>query len=156
MQLAIAISLADDGLDQNGTTQVERSDTGGAHEGIGAAGDTTQAASDRQTSRCSKDDTAKPRHHDAAGASQKKQGRKRKKRLDLEDDDIDAVFDFIGQGKVTVGRSEIVSVINKLGLDVDETMVDAAFEVLELSDCAGPCNRLDRAGLRRFMVQLEE
>lgn len=137
VQLAIALSLATDGVEKSDTRRAD------ARTGDGAGGGGTEGAT-------------QPVHQKDAATSQKRKGRKRKKRLDIADADIDAMFDFIGEGKVTIGRPEIVSVINKLGLDVDDGMLDAAFEVLQDSDCAGPCNRLDRASLRRFVVQLEE
>lgn len=140
VQLAIALSLAGDSVAKSDTRQAvarrQEEAGGGGTEGVATPGHA--------------------RKQQDAATSHKKKGRKRKKRLDIADADIDAVFEFIGEGKVTIGRAEIVKVINKLGLDVDEGMLDAAFEVLQDSDCAGPCNRLDRASLRRFVVQLEE
>lgn len=74
----------------------------------------------------------------------------------MSDAEVDAIFEFIGEGRATVGRAEVVKVINKLGLDVDDSMLDAAFEVLQESGCAGACDRLDKGGLRRFVDVLEE
>jgi hypothetical protein len=83
-------------------------------------------------------------------------GRKRKLRLTMTEDDVESVFQFIGEGKVTIGQGDFVGVVNTLGLDVDDTMVEAAFEVVRESGLAGPCNRLDLRGLQLFVQQLQQ
>eukprot|EP00892_Ulva_mutabilis_P000301 jgi/Ulvmu1/10271/UM060_0073.1 len=137
MKLAIAISM-----------EGENSDTAAALTDAGARGATTEASEEASHSRA-----VRPTPN--SKAVKKTGGRKRRKRLNLSDAEVDAVFAFVARGKVTVGREEIVQVVNQLGLDVDDSMLDAACEVLEGSGCAGPCTRLDQHGLRLFMEHLE-
>lgn len=68
--------------------------------------------------------------------------------------EVDAMFDFLAGDKVTVGLPEFVSVVNRLGLDIDDAMVSAAFDFIEASPYTGPCNRIDRAAFREFVKHL--
>lgn len=98
---------------------------------------------------------AKAKASNKAG-NNSKSGRRQKRGLavDLSKDDVDSMFDFIAGGKVTLGAAEFVSVVNRLGLDIDDDMVGAAFDHLHESPFAGPCNRVDKAAFRAFVEHL--
>lgn len=85
-----------------------------------------------------------------------KPSKKRNRGLDLAQQDTSEIFDFIANGKVTLGVAEFVGVVNRLGLDIDDSTVEAAFECLQQSPFAGPCNRVDKPAFQAFVQYLRD
>ena len=71
-----------------------------------------------------------------------KQQRRAHAALSGSEESLQAVFKFVAQGKVTIGIEEFLAVVAKLDLDVGDDMAQAAWELVQDTDLAGPCNRL--------------
>ena len=78
-----------------------------------------------------------------------------KRDLAIAQNEVDAMFDFLAGGKPTIGLPDFVTFVNRFGLDIDDDMVNSAFEFLHKSPFTGPCNQIDRAAFRAFVAFLK-
>jgi hypothetical protein len=151
MQIALAISMEQEGGEagagQRATHMVCAPD--GAPKQPEGADDVTEGFGE------GKAPSKATRRGAAKGDAGAQKGRKRRRaQLKLSAKQVDGIFDYVANGKVTIGVSDFIEVVNKLVLDIDDDMVAAAFELIEQSRFAGPCNRIDRQGLHGFVADL--
>lgn len=83
-----------------------------------------------------------------------KSGMQQKRGLLVAEEDIDDIFRLMSGGKETLGIEEFISVVNRLGLDLDDATVYAAFDFVKRSGFLGPDNRLGNPAFRAYVEHL--
>jgi hypothetical protein len=83
-----------------------------------------------------------------------KSKKRRRAGLNASQDEIAAVFEHMAGGRQTLGLAECARCVDRLGLDIDEHMLRAAFELLADSGHAGPGGRVDCASFQAFVGAL--
>lgn len=68
--------------------------------------------------------------------------------------ELELVFAFIANGKVTLGRAEFEQTVERLDLDIGSDAIEAAFELLAASGHAGPCVRVTQQQFTAFMSEI--
>lgn len=90
----------------------------------------------------------------AKGAKKGGKGAVKKGKTSISTEQLGHVFDAIARGKVTIGPEDFESAVVKADLEVGESDILAAFEMLEGTEHVGAMTRLDRPGFINFMQEL--